>query len=318
MYKKLGVVIVLLMILVLGTSFTASAQKEREEIQSSTEADTDSAGNTEEVALGENAFIEEGNGTLKDTVTSADGKEFITVTTKKGNTFYLIIDHQRDSNNVYLLNKIDESDLQGFLDEKESIGGDSIVSLPLETESMKETTPKTEEESEGGKTADTLQNSLSKAGNGGNMNYLIILVVIGVFGVAYYFKIHKKKGQASYDEYETEEELEEDVDYEDDDADYERDDETEGVDDNNMEQKENEAKREAERKEKLEEERHARAEVERLRKERLKEEQESLKEEEKQLEEEKNRLNQEQKILAERQNKLKAQQKQMEDEGDIF
>lgn len=64
----------------------------------------------------------DGNLTLVDDYGSveAGGKQFITVVTKKGNYFYIIID--RDDNGtetVHFLNMVDEADLLALMDEDE-------------------------------------------------------------------------------------------------------------------------------------------------------------------------------------------------------
>ena len=62
----------------------------------------------------------EGNLTLVDDYGSAtgEGKQFITLVTKSGNYFYLIIDRDADgSNTVHFLNQVDESDLLSLMDE---------------------------------------------------------------------------------------------------------------------------------------------------------------------------------------------------------
>ena len=53
----------------------------------------------------------DGQGTVVDNVTDQDSKEFFTFTTPSENTFYLVIDKQRESENVYFLNAVTESDL---------------------------------------------------------------------------------------------------------------------------------------------------------------------------------------------------------------
>ena len=45
-------------------------------------------------------------------------KQFLTVQTKNGNTFYMVIDRSGTSENVYMMSLVDENDLAEFLDEK--------------------------------------------------------------------------------------------------------------------------------------------------------------------------------------------------------
>ena len=67
---------------------------------------------TETPAESSEPLTPDGNLTLVDDTESGD-KEFITVQTKAGNTFYLIIDHASDEENVYFLNLVDEEDFTG-------------------------------------------------------------------------------------------------------------------------------------------------------------------------------------------------------------
>lgn len=46
-------------------------------------------------------------------------KQFLTVQTKNGNTFYMVIDRSGTSENVYMMSLVDENDLAEFLDENE-------------------------------------------------------------------------------------------------------------------------------------------------------------------------------------------------------
>ena len=69
------------------------------------------------------AFTPDGNLSLIDdfNYTNEDGygKQFITVQSKNGNYFFIIIDRAADKENVYFLNMVDEADLLALMDEPE-------------------------------------------------------------------------------------------------------------------------------------------------------------------------------------------------------
>ncbi len=96
---------------------------------------------------GGNAFTPDGNLTLVDDLggVTKTGKQFITLVTKNGNYFYLIIDRDDEGNEtVHFLNQVDEADLLSLMDEEEA----AQYQTPEEPEETPvPETPETEEES---------------------------------------------------------------------------------------------------------------------------------------------------------------------------
>lgn len=60
----------------------------------------------------------EGNMTLQDDIITESGKQFITITSRDGHYYYLIIDRSnKEKNNVYFLNMVDERDLMSLMND---------------------------------------------------------------------------------------------------------------------------------------------------------------------------------------------------------
>jgi hypothetical protein len=156
----------------------------------------------------------DGTGTVLDNVTDGDGKEFFTVETPDGNTFYLIVDRQRDSDNVYLLNAVNEDDLASLAKPGDGKSVSAIttpeVTATPEPQTTTEPTPTPEPEPQ-----------KSGGGNTGTIAFIVIAVVI-FGGAAYYFKIVRpKKSGASEPDFEPEDDFDDDeeIDVESDDED---------------------------------------------------------------------------------------------------
>ena len=128
----------------------------------------------------------EGNSNLQDDSTSKN-KEFITVQTKNGNYFYLVIDKDRADNNAYMLSQIDEGDLKEFLAEEEEAEPEPIVTTVAEESTQEEPEPEKQE---------------PKGGMNG-MTFLILAAAAGG-GAFYYFKVLKPKQEQAKGEQEIE------------------------------------------------------------------------------------------------------------------
>ena len=155
------------------------------------------------------ALTPDGNLTLVDDYDEAhadgSGKQFITLVTKAGNTFYLIIDRDDEGEQtVHFLNLVDEADLLALMDEEEAAKDtkpEPEVQPPAETQEPEDGEDKPDEEKPAPKA-----NPLPAL--------LLVLALLGGGGFFAYTKFFKgggKKEQAKPDP---------DADYLDDDEDY--------------------------------------------------------------------------------------------------
>ena len=139
-------------------------------------------------------FTPEGTGTVVDNATDEDGKEFYTIQTPDEHVFFLVIDKQRTSENVYFLDAVTEKDLLSLTQaEKEA---ETVEPEPEPTPAPK-----------------------PAKGNSPVGTILLVLAVAMIGGGAgWYFKIYRPKHQApDLDEEETDFEAEDDEPAEDDD-----------------------------------------------------------------------------------------------------
>lgn len=203
--KKL-VAAVLAAAMMVGTSMTAfayvdpgAAETAAEAVTESSTSDTGQEQNAEEEAVleesSDTAFSTPGNAQLEDDITEDSTKEFLTITTKNNNTFYLVIDRSANTENVYMLSQIDENDLQEFLDSEGTtenpLNQPSIVLEETEKQTN-ETVEETKPEEKGTEESKPSQNMAGLFG--------ILLLAGAGAGAYYYLKMRKKKEQEENDD----------------------------------------------------------------------------------------------------------------------
>lgn len=150
----------------------------------------------------------DGQASVVDHATDADGKEFYTIRTPDENVFYLVIDRQRGAENVYFLGAITEADLTALaangdatpqteaVPEPEPVcicgeqcaPGAVNAECPICAENLEDCTG---EASAADIEADTGTGPKEKKGGGSGMLVFVLLVVLAAGGAGFYFKIYK-------------------------------------------------------------------------------------------------------------------------------
>lgn len=131
-----------------------------------------------------------GNLTLVDDygTKSGAGQQFITLVTKNGNYFYMVIDRDdKGQENVHFLNMVDEADLFALMDEKQVADFQTQMGTQQPVETKPEVTETTEETKEEPEVVETKKKT--------NWVSLILLLLVMVGGGVFflYFSINKKK-----------------------------------------------------------------------------------------------------------------------------
>ena len=190
------------------------------------------------------AFTPDGNLTLIDDFLQIDAlatedtermeKQFITVQSKNGNTFYLVIDRNGETENVYFMNLVDEADLMALMEDENGkttasvcsctdkcVAGAVNTNCEICRNNMsecigKEAAPETEP-------TEPEKEPVEEKKSTNVLPILILLIAGAAGGAVYWFKFRKPKtktsGNSDLDDYDFGEDGEDDEETELDDAD---------------------------------------------------------------------------------------------------
>ena len=197
--KTLKMLLTLCAALILMGGFSVTAYAQTPEGQDDA---TDDSGVVYEEPEKEEPLTPDGNATLVDDF--GGNKQLITVTTKNGNYFYILIDRDDEGENtVHFLNQVDEADLMALIEDGNTTteppavcnctekceAGKVNTSCPVCATTLtgctgKEPTPTPTEQPEEPK---------EKGGNPGAVLALVLFVLLGGGAAFYYFKFIKPK-----------------------------------------------------------------------------------------------------------------------------
>ena len=168
------------------------------------------------------ALTPEGNLTLVDdyhtNYSDGSGQQFITLVSKSGNTFYLVIDRNaKGQQTVHFMNLVDESDLLALMEDEDADAytaeKEAAAQAELERKQAEEDAKKAEEEAAASGTEQPKENKITKYA--ATFLGVIALVALAAGSRFYVFMKQKQKKQAE------KEALDPDADYTEDKGDFE-------------------------------------------------------------------------------------------------
>lgn len=133
---------------------------------------------TETVIEDNRTLTPKGNAQLVDDVTDNENLQFITVTARDGSVFYFVIDKGANSENVYFLNTVDESDLAALVEDYTPAAAEPKPEASASPEPEQEEQQKPQEQKKDGSPT---------------LYIVLVLIAAGVIGGYYYKVILPKK-----------------------------------------------------------------------------------------------------------------------------
>ena len=154
---------------------------------------------TETVIEDNRTLTPKGNAQLVDDISDNENLQFITVTARDGNVFYFVIDKGAQSENVYFLNTVDESDLEALVEKSDK--KPTATAKQEQTENTAET-DSTDNDTKDKKDKTEKSEQQEQNWQTNNSGLFVILALAAAAGIGgYYYKVilpKKKLEQADY------------------------------------------------------------------------------------------------------------------------
>ena len=206
---RVGAMLLLCLTVLLGTATSAFAYYNEDEANEDStvvveEPAEETPAETEPPATEPQGQITpDGNMTLVDDLdySSRAGLQFMTVTSKDGHVFYIVIDRTANSENVYFLNQVDAADLLSLMNDEQK----EAYQKEQEARQLEQQATVSPVQTETQTPAETEQPQQTEPEKQPLNNNMVMIAVFGVIGIgviaAYYFlKIKPKKNGSSIDE----------------------------------------------------------------------------------------------------------------------
>ncbi|WP_287801325.1 DUF4366 domain-containing protein [Anaerostipes sp.] len=149
------------------------------------------------------ALTPEGNLTLVDdyhtNYSDGSGQQFITLVSKSGNTFYLVIDRNaKGQQTVHFMNLVDEADLLALMEEDAADAytteKEAAVQAELERKQAEEDAKKAAEEAAASDTEQPKENKVTKIASG--FLGVVVLIALAAGGGFYFYRQQMQKKKA--------------------------------------------------------------------------------------------------------------------------